>query len=158
ARGGPNWRDAFPFYDRVLSIDADQVVAIRGRVELYNEAGLKRTALATLESALERNPRSVNLLNMYASQLRALARTSDAAVAEERYAALRFDDRTFLSSKIELATARRDRSAAERWVNRLLEAEPDSQWALTVAARTYLALGQPERAIATYRRALELAP
>jgi cellulose synthase operon protein C len=43
ARGSPNWRDAVPFYDRVLAIDPNQVDAIRGRVELYNEAGLRRT-------------------------------------------------------------------------------------------------------------------
>jgi cellulose synthase operon protein C len=158
ARGGPSWRDAFPFYDRVLDLDPERIPAIRGRVELYNEAGMQRTALATLERAVDRAPYAVNLLNMYASQLRALGRASEAAVVEDRYAALRFDDRSYLNSMIELAVARRDQPAAERWTQRLLEADPDSQWALGVAARTQRALGQPERAIATYRRALELAP
>ncbi len=158
ARGGTNWRDAFPYLDRVLALDPDHVAAIRGRVELYNEAGLKRTALATLERAVERNPQSVNLLNMYASQLRALGRSTAAAEAELRYSALRFDDRGYLARMIELALARRNTPAAERWTERLLAVAPDSQWALGLAARAYRELGQPERAIATYRRALELAP
>lgn len=158
ARGSPNWRDAVPFYDRVLALDPDHVDGIRGRVELYNEAGLRRTALATLERAVIRNPHSVNLLNMYASQLRALGRATEAAEVESRYSALRFDDRSYLTSMLDLAVARRNRTAAERWIERLLAADPDSQWALGTAARAYRSLGQPERAIASYQRALELAP
>ncbi|HEY1533954.1 MAG TPA: DUF3857 domain-containing protein [Polyangiaceae bacterium] len=157
-RTSPNWRDAFPYFDKVLAIDPDDSLAIRGRVELYNLAGLPRTALETLEGAIARNPSSVNLLNMYASQLRMLGRTTDAAEAESRYAALRFDDAGFMGSMIELAVARRDRFAAERWVDRLLETHPDGLWALALAARTYRSLGQPDRSVAAYRRALLLAP
>ena len=157
-RTSPNWRDAFPYFDKVLAIDPDDSLAIRGRVELYNLAGLPRTALDTLEHASARNPNSVNLLNMYASQLRMLGRTTDAAEVESRYSALRFDDAGFLGSMIELAVARRDRPAAERWTERLLATHPDGLWALALAARTYRALGEPERAISAYRRALELAP
>jgi tetratricopeptide (TPR) repeat protein len=158
ARGGVNWRDAFPYLDRVLALDPNHVAAIRGRIELYNEAGLRRTALDTLERALQRNPTSVNLTNMYASQLRALGRSTAASEAEARYATLRFDDRGYLSRMIELAVARRNQPAAQRWIDRLLAVAPDSQWALGVAARSYRELGQPERAIATYQTALELAP
>ena len=157
-RTSPNWRDAFPYFDQVLAIDPDDSLALRGRVELYNLAGLPRTALSTLESAVARNPNSVNLLNMYASQLRMLGRATEAAEAESRYSALRFDDAGFIGQKIELSTVRRDRAAAERWVGRLLDTHPDGLWALALAARTYRALGQPERAVATYRRALLLAP
>ncbi len=158
ARTSPNWRDASPFYDKVLALEPGNLTAIDGRVELFNEAGLRRTALATLEHSLERAPHSVTLLNMYASELRALGRATDAAEVESRYSALRFDDRTYLNGMISLAVTRRNRPAAERWVGRLLAADPDSQWALGVAARTYRALGQPERAIASYKHALELAP
>ena len=157
-RTSPNWRDAFPYFDKVLAIDPDDALALRGRVELYNLAGLPRTALEVLESAVARNPNSVNLLNMYASQLRMLGRITDAAEAESRYAALRFDDAGFMGQMIELATARRDRAAAERWVDRLLETHPDGLWALALASRTYRSLGQPTRAVAAYRRALLLAP
>ncbi|MEO6603675.1 MAG: DUF3857 domain-containing protein [Polyangiaceae bacterium] len=157
-RTSPNWRDAFPYFDKVLALDPDDALGLRGRVELYNLAGLPRTALETLERAVARNPNSVNLLNMYASQLRMLGRTTDAAEAESRYAALRFDDAGFMGQMIDLATARRDRAAAERWVDRLLETHPDGLWALALAARTYRALGQPERAEAAFKRALVLAP
>ncbi|HWO11591.1 MAG TPA: DUF3857 domain-containing protein, partial [Polyangiaceae bacterium] len=157
-RSGPNHRQAFPFYDDVLARDPDNLVAIRGRVELYNEAGLQRTALDTLERAAERNPTSVTVLNMYASQLLALGRSTEALEVEQRYEGLRFDDQTLLNRRIELAVARRDRTAAERWVERLLEAHPENQWSYSVAARSYRALAQPERALATYQRALELIP
>jgi tetratricopeptide (TPR) repeat protein len=158
ARTSPNWRDAFPYVDRVLTIDPDNVPAVGARVQLYNAAGLRRTALAALERAVERNPHSVQLLNMHASQLRLLGRSTEAAEVEHRYFALRFDDRSFLNQMLELALARRDRPAAERWVARLLDLEPDSQWALTRSARAYQQLGQSERAVATLERALELAP
>ncbi len=157
-RNSPNWRDASPIFDRVLAQDPDDLLALAGRVELYNMAGLPRTALGVLEQAVRRAPESVNLLNMYGSQLRLLGRSADASEAEERYAARRFDDGNYLTSMIDLAIARRSRGEAERWVERLLAAYNGNQWALGVAARAYRSLGQPERAIATYKRSLELAP
>jgi tetratricopeptide (TPR) repeat protein len=157
-RNSPNWRDASPIFDRVLAEDPDDLLALAGRVELYNMAGLPRTALGVLEQAVRRAPESVNLLNMYGSQLRLLGRSADASEAEERYATRRFDDGNYLTSMIDLAIARRSRAEAERWVERLLSAYNGNQWALGVAARAYRSLGQPERATATYKRSLELAP
>ena len=158
ARESLNSREAFPLYTEALRLDPDNVTALRGQVELYDDVGLRRTALAVLDGAVARNPKSVLLLNMYASQLRALGRATDAAEVESRYAALRFDDRTLLARLIDLGVARRNRDATERWIGRLLDVEPDDQWALGTAARAYRALGEPERAVATYQRALELAP
>lgn len=158
AQESQNWREAFPFYDKALALEPDNVAALQGRVELYNEAGLRRTALSTLKRAVERNPQSVALLNMYASQLRTLGRSTEAAEVEARYSARRFDDRTYISSMIDLAIARRENASAEHWVERLLRTDPDSQWAHGVAARTYRRLGQPQRAVALLKRALELAP
>jgi cellulose synthase operon protein C len=157
-RESPSFQEAFPYFDRLLAIDPDDVVALQGRVELYNMAGLPRTALATLESALERNPESVNLLNLHASQLRALGRATEAAEVEARYSGLRFDDGTFLGQMIALAVARRDGTAAEHWAERLVGSHPGDLWALNTAARAYRTLGQSDRAIATYQRSLELAP
>jgi tetratricopeptide (TPR) repeat protein/transglutaminase-like putative cysteine protease len=155
---GASWQEASRYFDEALAIDPDDVRALHGRVSLYNTAGLKRSALATLERALDRNPSSVSLLNMLASQLRALGRTAEAQEVESRYSALRFDDQTFLGEQIDLSLARRDRAATERWVDRLLALDPDNQWALGTAARAYRALGQASRAVATYQRALTLAP
>ena len=158
ARTGLSWQTATRHFDRILAIDPDQVDAIAGRVATYNTAGLKRTTLATLEGALQRNPNALGLLNMYASQLRSLGRTTEAGEAEARYAALRFDDPALLNAQIDLALTRNDRAATTRWVDRLLEIDPDSQWSHGVAARAYRTLGQPERAVASYQRALALAP
>ncbi len=157
-RTGTNWRDAVPIFEKILTLDPDNVSATLGLVELYIEAGLKRTALATLEKAVARQPRSVALLRTYAAQLRAVGRDTDAAEVEGRYAALRFDDSSFLSQQIDLAIARRDTQGTERWLERYLRSEPETPWSLGMAARTYRSLGQKDRALAAYKRALEISP
>jgi cellulose synthase operon protein C len=157
-RGGSNWRDAVPYYDRILASDPDNVPATLARFELFTAAGLKETALTLLQGALARRPRSVALLRAMASALREEDRTTEAAEVEERYAAVRFDDPSFAKDHIDLAIARRDRDLATRWVERLVATNPDSASALSAAARAYLALGERSRAIAMYRNALELAP
>src|SRR5690606_802571 len=92
---GPNPQESFPIYDKVLALDPDNLTALQGRVELYNRAGLKRTALAALERAYIRRPHSVLLANMVASQRGALGLSTVASEAEDRYAAVRFDDNSF---------------------------------------------------------------
>ncbi|MFT3774843.1 MAG: DUF3857 domain-containing protein [Minicystis sp.] len=158
ARTGTNWRDAVPIFEKILAIEPDHLSATLGLVELYIEAGLKRTALATLERAVNRQPKSVALLRVYAGQLRALGRDTEAGELEARYSGLRFDDSSFLSQQVELAVARRDKEGAERWLDRFLASEPDSTYARGIAARTYRALGQRQRAITSFQRALALAP
>lgn len=71
-RGGANWRDAIPYYDKVLALDPDNVPANLAHVELYSEAGLRETALTSLELTLARRPRSVALLRANAAALRDL--------------------------------------------------------------------------------------
>ncbi|HVY46631.1 MAG TPA: DUF3857 domain-containing protein, partial [Minicystis sp.] len=158
AQTGSNWRDAVPIYEKILAIDPDHVAATLGLVELYATAGLKRTALSTLAHAVSRQPSCLALLRAFASQLHAVGRDTEAAEVEARYAAFRFDDTGFLSQEVELAVARRDAAGAERWLDRFLRVEPESAFARNLAARTYRALGQPERALAAYERALQLAP
>jgi tetratricopeptide (TPR) repeat protein/transglutaminase-like putative cysteine protease len=158
ARTSTNWRDATPYYDQVLTRDPLNIRGVLGRVELYREAGLKRTAMLTLESAIDQNPLSVALLRVYATALRDVGRTTEADEAGLRYSALRFDDTNYLSERIDLAVMRRDQKAAARWIDRLLASDPDSAWALSVAARASRALGQEPQAIAYYKRALELSP
>jgi cellulose synthase operon protein C len=157
-RASPSYEEAFPIFERLIARDPDDISAIQGRVELYAMAGLPRTALATLERAVERHPHAVNLLNLYASTLRSLGRATEAAEVEARYSGLRFDDSGYLGQKLELSVARRDKASAEHWAERLVESHPGDLWALNATARAYRALGQSARAIATYQRALELAP
>ena len=157
-RGGANWRDAIPYYDRVLALDPDNVPASLARVELYGEAGLRETALSRLDLTLARRPRSVALLRATAAALRDLGRTTEAQELTARYAQLRFDDTTVMGDRIELALARRDPVTASRWVERLVETNPDSGRALAAAARAYIGLGDRPKAIAMHRRALDLAP
>jgi len=157
-RRGLNRRDAIPFYDRVLVLDPDNIEATLARFELYGAAGLHETALSFLERALERRPRSVALLRAGVGALRGEDRVAEADELAERYAAVRFDDPAFVRSRIELSLARRDTVATNRWMERLLATNPDSAPALGVAAHALIALGDRPRAIAMYRKALELAP
>ncbi len=158
AATGPNPRDAFPLYDRVLALDPDSIPALRGRVELFNAAGLKLTALSLLESALARNPHSVLLLNMTASQLAALGRVTEAAELEERYFARRFDDATYLTSSLDLAVSRQNERASEHWLGRLLGTDPQNLWVHQVASRVRRSFAQPDRALAELEVARQLAP
>src|SRR5262249_55335914 len=157
-RGGANWRDAIPYYDQVLALDPDNVAANLARVELFSEAGLRQTALAMLDRALARRPRSVALLRATTAALRELDRTTETEELNERYATLRYDDTAVLADRIELALARRDANLANRWIERLLETNPDSARSLATAAKAYVALGDRPKAIATYRRSLDLSP
>lgn len=157
-QSGLNWRDAFPHYRDALELEPRSYTALRGVVELYNEGGLRHTALRALEEALRHEPNAVNILNMYASQLTALGFHAEAELVETRYAHLRFDDTAYLTSRIELGLAQNDRAGVEHWVSRLLALAPDNHWAYSVAARAYRQLGQPERARTTFERALQLAP
>ncbi|MEN9579439.1 MAG: hypothetical protein RJA70_2448 [Pseudomonadota bacterium] len=157
-RGGMNWRDAFPYFEQALAIDPDNVDALQGRVELYNEAGLVRTALALLRAAADRNPTSVTLLNMLASQLRQVGQVLEAEEIERRYAQYRFDDHTYLGARLDLALARGEHRAAAHWAERMISVNPSSLWVRGVVARAYRRMKQPERAISSYQYALNLAP
>jgi tetratricopeptide (TPR) repeat protein/transglutaminase-like putative cysteine protease len=158
ARAGINWRDAVPYYERVLALDADNVPATLAKVEAYDEAGLRDTALAFLERALARRPRSVALLRAAAASLRDQGREAEADEVAERYAQLRFDDPAFARARVELAVARRDTVSAARWIDRLVSTDPDSSGALRAAGQAWMRLGDRARAIAMYRTAVDLAP
>ncbi len=158
ARGGVNWRDAIPYYQHVLALEPDDVTANLAMVELYEEAGLRDTALARLQAALVQRPRSVSLLRATVAALRDEGRETEADEVAERYAALRFDDPAFARARIDLAVARRDEASAARWIDRLVATNPDSSGALEMAAQAWSRLGERARAIAAYRGALDLAP
>ena len=158
ARAGVNWRDAVPYYEKVLALDPDSVPATLAKVELYEEAGLHDTAMALLDRALVRRPRSVALLRATVAALRDQGRETEARELAERYFAVRFDDPAFARDEVELAVARRDTANAARWIDRVVQTNPDSAGALQTAAQAWMRLGDRSRAIAAYRAALELAP
>jgi tetratricopeptide (TPR) repeat protein len=158
ARGGVNARDAVPYYERVLALDPDNLSATLAKVELYEEAGLRETALTLLEGALATRPRSVGLLRAAVAALRDGGRETEADEMAERYSALRFDDPAYARARIDLAVARRDTTTATRWIERLVATNPDSVGSLQAAAQAWMRLGERARAIATYRSALDLAP
>ncbi len=158
ARGGANWRDAIPFYDKVLALDPENITATLARHDLYDEAGLHETALVFLQRALDRRPRSVALVRGMVGALREQNRTMEADAMADRYASLRFDDPAIARERVGLALAKRDAASASRWIDRLLATNPDSSAALNFAAQTYLELGDRPRAVAMFKRALDLAP
>jgi tetratricopeptide (TPR) repeat protein len=158
ARGGVNGRDAVPYYDKILALDPNNVSATLAKVELYEDAGLRDTALSELERALSARPRSVALLRASVAALRDSGRETEADEMAERYSALRFDDPAYTRARIDLAVARRDTATAARWIERLVTTNPDSAGSLQAAAQAWVRLGERSRAIAAYRSALDLAP
>jgi len=158
ARAGSNWRDSVPYFDRALALDPDEVEAILGRYELYEEANLKETALAFIGRALARQPRSVAVVHAAVGALRQMERTTEASELEERYSQLRFDDISFVRGRIDLAIAQRDIKGAERWLDRMMALNPDSAPLLASAAQSYLLMGNRTRSIALYKKALDLSP
>jgi cellulose synthase operon protein C len=157
-RGGPNWRDSIPLYEKVLSLDKGNIAAIGARVELYGEAGLRETAITFLERALVSNPHSVTLLRLLASELSSAGRLREAKEVSDRYAQLRFDDATYVRGNLDQAVARRDETAARRWSLRLMQMAPDNAQNLVTAARTEFAFGKRAEGFALHRRALDMAP
>ncbi|MEO8180617.1 MAG: DUF3857 domain-containing protein [Deltaproteobacteria bacterium] len=155
---GVNPRAALPVYEQLLVLDPDDVRALSGRARIYDSAGLKHTALASIERALARSPHAVALLNMTASGLAELGDSEQARSVESLYSALRFDDHGPIVDSIQLAVQARDRRSAEHWASRLLSLSPDSSWANGVVAHAYRQLGDSERALAGFDRALSLAP
>jgi tetratricopeptide (TPR) repeat protein len=158
ARLGINWRDSVPYYERVLALDPDNVPATLAKAEVYEEAGLRDTALAFLERALERLPQSVALLRAAAAALRDEGRETEADELADRYSQFRFDDPALARSRLELAIARRDAPTAARWIDRLIATDPDSAGVLKSAAQAWMRLGDHPRAVAAYKTAVELAP
>ncbi|HEU4407917.1 MAG TPA: DUF3857 domain-containing protein [Polyangiaceae bacterium] len=158
ARSGVNWREAVPYFERALARDPRNVAALLGRVELYAEAGLRQTTVATLERASAEQPHAVALLRLLAHQYRASGRQAEADEAEERYLRLRFDDPTALRRKVEVALARRDRAAVDHWTERLLALDGSSLNTVEFVARSLRALGEAPRALALLERRLEAAP
>jgi tetratricopeptide (TPR) repeat protein/transglutaminase-like putative cysteine protease len=158
AERGLSPQTALPMYEQVLALDPDDIDALSGKARLYDAAGLKQTALGLVESAVQRNPHGVALLNMYTSGLGELGRAAEARATESLYSALRFDDHGPIVDSIDLAVAQRSKSDAEHWVNRLLSLSPDSAYASGVAARTRRAFGDPQRALGSYENALAVAP
>ncbi len=157
-RSGPNPRSSKVLFDRALAIDPEHVPSLVAEAELLQDAGLSETALALLETGLLRRPRSIALLRLATNVLRGQDRMTEASEMAERYAALRCDDASFMRSRIDLATARRDRGAAVRWIERLIMMNPDSAGALQTASAAFLALGDPSSAIGVLRKALDFAP
>ena len=158
ARTGVNWREALPYYERVLALDPDNVTAIVSKVDLYEEVGLRETALTFLLSCVSRSPHSVALLRAATASLRDEGREAESDEMAERYVAERYDDPAFARARVDLAAARGNAASASHWLNRLVEINPDSVAALVTAGETWTRLGDRARAIGAYRAALDLAP
>ena len=156
-RYSPNFREALPYFEQVLELDPINIEGLRGWLELYNLVGLPRSALARLERALAESPafgRTPRSLRGAASHSGADHRSRRGRGAVSRISLRRRGlPRRVSSSSRWIA---RERSAAERWAERLVSTEPHDLWALGTAARAYRRLGQTDRAITTYRRALAL--
>ena len=157
-RGGPHPQGALPWLKAALAIDPDNVEATVQLADLYGAFGLDQTALVLIDGALQRLPHAVRLLSAKAERLRKLGRSTEASEVERQYANLRFDDGAWLGRMVELSLSREDAQATKWWADRLLNANPQSQWALGVAARARRATGNAPQALELFQKALDLAP
>lgn len=157
-RTGPHPQESVSWFKRVVALEPNNVEATVQLADLYGLFGLDQTALVMLDKALSRTPHAVRLLTAKAERLRKLGRATEAAEVERQYANLRFDDGAWLGKMVDLALFRQDAKSANWWTKRLLDASPQSQWALGLASRARRASGDSEGALKLYRRALELAP
>jgi transglutaminase-like putative cysteine protease/Tfp pilus assembly protein PilF len=157
-RSGPHPQGAIRWYKEALAIDPDSIDATVQLAELYGKFGLDQSALVLIDQALGRTPNAVRLLAAKAERLRKLGRSTEASETERRYANFRFDDAAWLGKMVDLALSRQDSNAAHWWAQRLLDANPHSQWALGLVARAERAAGDTAKATLTYRKALDLAP
>ncbi|MEY4549707.1 MAG: hypothetical protein RL685_5902 [Pseudomonadota bacterium] len=155
---GVNPRAALPMYEQLLALDPDDVRALSGRARIYDSAGLKHAALASIEQALARSPHAVALINMAASGLAELGEAEQARSMESLYSALRFDDHGPLVDALQLGVQTRDRRSVDHWTSRLSALSPDSGWVNGMRARAFRQLGDSERTLESYDRALALAP
>ena len=157
-RSGPHPQGALPYFKTALAIDPDNVEATVQLADLDGVFGLDQTALVSIDAALRRLPHAVRLLAAKAERLRKLGRSAEASEVERQYANLRFDDGAWLGKMVELSLSRQDAQATKWWTDRLLDANPQSQWALGVAARARRATGNAQQALERFQRALVLAP
>ena len=154
-----NWRDAVPYYEKVLALDPDNVPATLAKVELYEEAGLHDTALALLEArarapAAERGAPARDGRGAARRGARDRGRRAGRALLGACASTTRPSRARGSSSRWRGATP----PTAARWIDRLVATNPDSAGALQTAAQAWMRLGDRARAIAAYRTALDLAP
>jgi len=157
-RSGPHPQGALPWFKKALTLDPYNVEATVQVAELYGVFGLDQTALVLIDNALEHVPYAVRLLAAKAERLRKLGRSTEASEVERQYANLRFDDGAWLGKMVDLSLARQDTRATNWWTGRLVDANPQSQWALGVAARAQRSTGDASQALRTFQKALVLAP
>ena len=132
---GRNWRDAVPYYDRALERDPSVTLA---RFELYTEAGLREEPARTfLDTQLAKRPKASPSCGRWSARRERPDDRSRRDGAALR--GLRFDDPSFDRPRgSELATARRDAASANRWIDRLLAANPNSCRGAQHRAHAYL--------------------
>ena len=157
-RSGPHPQEAMPWFKKALFMDPGNVEATVQLADLYGAFGLDQSALVLIDQSLSRAPTSVRLLAAKSERLRKLGRAIEASEVERQYANLRFDDAAWLGKMVDISLSRQDSDAARWWTKRLLDANPQSQWALGLAARAQRSAGDTDQALQTYRKALELAP
>jgi transglutaminase-like putative cysteine protease len=157
-RSGPHPQGAMPWLRKALLLEPESIEATVQLAELYGVFGLDQTALVLIDGALQRRPHAVRLLAAKAEKLRKLGRSTEASEVERRYADFRFDDGAWLGKMVDLSQFRQDTGATNWWAKRLVEANPQSQWALGVAARAQRATDNAQQSLGTFQSALELAP
>lgn len=156
--GGPVPEDAIPLIDRIRPGTMAWVDGELLRASILRGLDLHATARTVTERAVAPLGESVSALRARADALAATSRTDAALALRRRQVAARYDDQAARRALVGDALQRGDAAEAIAHVEALLAVSPDSGRQLGYAAAVYDGLGRDDDVIATWRRAIDLAP
>ena len=159
ARGGVNWRDAIPYYERVLALDPDNVACHAGEGRALRRGrpprhGARAAPAGARGAATQRGPASRDRRRPSRRGPRDGGRRDGRAVRSAPLRRSGVRPRPDRARDREARRGGRRRAGSTAWSRPTRTAPARSQ----TSAQAWSRLGERARAIAAYRAALDLAP
>lgn len=148
---------------KVVAEQPERISALNALVRIRMQLGLEQAALEPLHKLIELTGGNAELYRLLADALRQTNRPVEAFAAHRLAIEQGAEGHSLLLQGAQLAVQESVRAAepdalalAERWLDRVVAEDPQRTQAHFVRALLCEELGQPEQAIAHYRRAIEL--
>lgn len=150
-------KEAAGYWEKILAMDPANREARAWLAKYLENQGRPDKALPHLQFLLEQEPQNVSILG----RICRIYRDSSAPFAEafpyyERYVRLRPDDLDFIRSIIELVNGREEEQTV--LFRLLLAVTPEDLGVFSRLAVDWVAVGNPERALAMWERLARIAP
>jgi tetratricopeptide (TPR) repeat protein/transglutaminase-like putative cysteine protease len=156
--GGPAPEQALPLLERIEPDSDEWLDAQQLKANLLRDLELPEAAAHVIEAAIARVGETPALLRALADLDNATGRQDASIAARQKVLALRFDDAGTRRVLITDALQRGDKAAVLEHIDAMSRLSPGTIETLLYVASLYDALGQDDMVLATYRKALELAP